>query len=149
MALRWRTRRVRSTRASWQRKTWRRSRSEGDLSEVGPQAQIARETKLVAVLEHASRDPAVLDEGPVLAAEVLQHPALVAVRDLQMARLDLRRVDPDGAVSRAADDAGQIDDFDGHSAAAEAAAAEQQAGPPRPRARGPGRRPGFPAPPVG
>src|SRR5207237_65221 len=121
-------------------KTWRRSRSEGDLSELGPQAQIARETKLVAVLEHASRDPAVLDEGPVFAAEVLQHPSLVAVRDLQMARLDLRRVDPDGAVSRAADDTGQIDDFDGHSAAVEAAAVEQQVEPLRQGARGRGLR---------
>src|SRR2546421_12762570 len=108
------------------------------LPELGTEAQVAGETKLVTVLEHAPGDPAVLDEGPVLAAEVLQPPALVAVRDLQMARLDLRRVDPDGTVSRAADDAGQIDHFDGHSAAVEAAAVEQQVEPLRQRARGRG-----------
>src|SRR5205814_5870401 len=77
------------------------------LPELGTEAQVAGETKLVTVLEHAPGDPAVLEEGPALAAEVLQQPALVAVRDLQMARLDLRRVDPDVAISPAADDAGQ------------------------------------------
>src|SRR5262249_42356411 len=85
------------------------------------------EAILVAVADGAAADPVVAEEGPVLAAQVLQDPALVVVPgDLEMARLDLGRVHPDAAGAAASAHAGEVDHLDGHAAAVQAASVEHQ-----------------------
>src|SRR5437868_10924334 len=64
-------------------------------SQLGAQPQVPGELVLVAVLDHPPLQFLPVDQGAVLAVQILDDPVFVVMRDLQMVRLDLRRVDPD------------------------------------------------------
>src|SRR6266849_5615593 len=96
------------------------------LAQFGPQPQVAGQAVFVAVLDAAAGDALVAEEGAVGAAQVLDVPLALVACELQVARFDLRRVDPHRAVPLASDHRGHVDHLDGHAPAVQPATVEEQ-----------------------
>src|SRR5207237_8969875 len=91
-------------------------------AKLGPQPQVAGQPVFVSVLDAPALDALVAQPGALLAAQVLDEPVAALLRDLQMARLDLRRIDPHRAVALAPYAGGPSDPPDPRPGAALAAA---------------------------